>query len=206
MLMIPNETPPNNSKWSRAEEIITDEKSFEVFFKQNFLKYCFYCQYKFGFDPDDAKEAVHLGFIKLWERRETIEKDQPIAAYLQKIIHNNCLDFLKHEKIKQKYRNTQLDQPGYDESHLFSRVDIKLLEANIREAIDGLPPQMKKIFSMSRFDGLSQAEIARRMNLSKKTVETQIGRAIGKLKQKLKMFIGNGFFLLLVIKNIFFSS
>jgi RNA polymerase sigma-70 factor (ECF subfamily) len=204
--MAPNEIPPNNSKWSREEEIITDEKSFEVFFKQNFLRYCFYCQYKFGFDPDDAKEAVHLGFIKLWERRQSIEKDQPVGAYLQRIIHNNCLDLLKHEKVKLKYRTTQLDQPGYDESHSFSRVDIKLLEANIREAIDSLPPQMKKVFEMSRVDGLAHAEIARRMNLSKKTVETQMGRAISKLKQKLKIFIGNGLLLLLIIKNIFFSS
>jgi RNA polymerase sigma-70 factor (ECF subfamily) len=194
--MVPNETP-SNSRWSRTEEIITDEKSFEAFFRQNFLQYCFYCQYKFGFDIDDAKEAVHLGFIKLWERRADIEKDTPIAAYLQKIIHNNCLDFLKHEKVKLKYRNTRLDEPEHDETHSFSQVDIKLLEANIREAINNLPPQMKKVFEMSRFDGLAHAEIARRMNLSKKTVETQIGRAIKKLKEKLEIFIGGSFLIFL---------
>lgn len=196
--MVPNETP-SNSRWSRTEEIITDEKSFEAFFRQNFLQYCFYCQYKFGFDIDDAKEAVHLGFIKLWERRADIEKDTPIAAYLQKIIHNNCLDFLKHEKVKLKYRNTRLDEPEHDETHSFSQVDIKLLEANIREAINNLPPQMKKVFEMSRFDGLAHAEIARRMNLSKKTVETQIGRAIKKLKEKLEIFIGGSFLIFFIV-------
>lgn len=196
--MVPNETP-SNSRWSRTEEIITDEKSFEAFFRQNFLQYCFYCQYKFGFDIDDAKEAVHLGFIKLWERRTDIEKDTPIAAYLQKIIHNNCLDFLKHEKVKLKYRNTRLDEPEHDETHSFSQVDIKLLEANIREAINNLPPQMKKVFEMSRFDGLAHAEIARRMNLSKKTVETQIGRAIKKLKEKLEIFIGGSFLIFFIV-------
>jgi RNA polymerase sigma-70 factor (ECF subfamily) len=203
--MVPNETP-SDSKWSREDEIITDEKSFEAFFKQNFLQYCFYCQYKFGFDIDDAKEAVHLGFVKLWERRQNLEKEISVAAYLQKIIHNNCLDLLRHEKVKLKYRNTRLEEPEHDETHSFSQIDIKLLEANIREAINGLPPQMKKVFEMSRFDGLAHAEIAHRMNISKKTVETQIGRAISKLKQKLEIFIGNGLFLLLVIKNIFFSS
>lgn len=196
--MVPNETP-SNSRWSRTEEIITDEKSFEAFFRQNFLQYCFYCQYKFGFDIDDAKEAVHLGFIKLWERRTDIEKDTPIAAYLQKIIHNNCLDFLKHEKVKLKYRNSRLDEPEHDETHSFSQVDIKLLEANIREAINNLPPQMKKVFEMSRFDGLAHAEIARRMNLSKKTVETQIGRAIKKLKEKLEIFIGGSFLIFFIV-------
>jgi RNA polymerase sigma-70 factor (ECF subfamily) len=202
--MVPNETPSDSSRWSREDEIIADEKNFELFFKQNFLRYCFYCQYKFGFDIDDAKEAVHLGFVKLWERRQSIGKEQPVAAYLQKIIHNNCLDFLKHEKVKLKYKNSRPAQPEYDDTHTFSNVDVKLLEANIREAIAALPPQMKKIFEMSRFDGLGHAEIARRMNLSKKTVETQIGRAINKLKQKLEVFINTGLLLLIAIKYIFF--
>jgi RNA polymerase sigma-70 factor (ECF subfamily) len=196
--MVPNETP-SNANWSRAYEIISDEKNFEVFFRQNFLQYCFYCQYKFGFDIDDAKEAVHLGFIKLWEQRAHIEKDTPIAAYLQRIIHNNCLDFLRHEKIKLKYRNTRPHEPEYDETYSLSQVDIKLLEANIREAIDNLPPQMKKVFEMSRYDGLAHAEIARRMNLSKKTVETQIGRAIKKLKEKLEIFIGGSFIIFFMV-------
>lgn len=201
--MTPNETSCNNPKWSCDNDVINDEKRFETFFREHFLKYCLYCQYRFGFGIDDAKEVVHLGFIKLWERRQTIERQHSVTSYLQKIIHNNCLDVLKHEKVKLKYRNTLINRPDHDDNiYAFTRLDLEQMEANIRNAIAELPPQMRKIFEKSRFDGLSYAEIARQMDISKKTVETQVGRALTKLKQKLEHYIKPGLLLLLCIKKI----
>ena len=65
---------------------------------------------------------------------------------------------------------------------------------------------MKKIFEMSRFEELSYRDIADRLDISKKTVETQMGRALAKLRQKLEHCIEPGLLLLLVLKKILFVS
>ncbi len=46
-----------------------NRESFELFFRENFLRFCLLCQFKFGFDTDQAKEIVHVSFVKLWESR-----------------------------------------------------------------------------------------------------------------------------------------
>lgn len=205
--MTPNETSRKSHEWPFGNDVVSDETKFELFFRNNFVRYCFYCQYKFGFNIDEAKEAVHLAFIKLWEHRDTIERHSSVASYLQKVIHNNCLDALKHEKIRSKYR-TSLATRTTDENntHAFNRIDLHLLESNIQKAISELPPQMKKIFEMSRFEELSYRDIAVRLDISKKTVETQMGRALAKLRQKLEHYIEPGLLVLLVLKKIFFIN
>ena len=205
--MTPNETSRQSHEWPFGNDVISDEKKFEDFFRNNFVRYCFYCQYKFGFSTDEAREAVHLAFIKLWEHRETIERQGSISSYLQKVIHNNCLDALKHEKIRSKYRSSLASRRTDDNQiNAFSRIDLRRLESNIQKAISELPPQMKKIFEMSRFEELSYRDIADRLDISKKTVETQMGRALAKLRQKLEHCIEPGLLLLLVLKKILFVS
>src|SRR5215210_4446638 len=88
---------------STANDIQFNEATLETLFKEHFKPLCAYCQYKFGFELDVAKEAVHTGFIKLWESRTTISSDLSIKAYLYKVVANISLDMLKHEKVKQQH-------------------------------------------------------------------------------------------------------
>ncbi|NJO24855.1 MAG: hypothetical protein HC867_02270 [Bacteroidia bacterium] len=80
-----------------------DEADFEAFFKQHFTPLCLYCQFKFDFDLDIAKEAVHTAFIKLWETRHQLTAGLSPKSYLYKVVTNNCLDMLRHEKVRRKY-------------------------------------------------------------------------------------------------------
>lgn len=177
------ETAPSHDLWF-------NDAAFEDFFKKHFLPLCSYCQYKFGFDLHIAKEVVHISFIKLWEVRVTFGKDSSPKAYLYKIVINNSLDILKHEKVKQQY--VQMIQKTLVEegpANCFESIDFKQLNTDIDAAIAELPEQMRRIFKLSRFEGLKYAEIADKMNISVKTVETQISRALAKMREKLSGYL-----------------
>jgi RNA polymerase sigma-70 factor, ECF subfamily len=167
-----------------------DDAAFEVFFKKHFKALCAYCQYKFSFDLDLAKDIVHTGFIKLWESRQTISPELSIKAYLYKIITNISLDIIKRDKIKHRHvKHIWQNTPENTMADDYHSVDFKQLEDLIEKAIEELPEQMRRVFELSRNEELKYAEIADQLGISIKTVETQMSRALQKLRKKLSFYI-----------------
>ncbi|HTE12302.1 MAG TPA: RNA polymerase sigma-70 factor [Chitinophagaceae bacterium] len=167
-----------------------DDASFQILFKECFVPFCAYYQYKFGFSLDIAKEVVHTGFIKLWENRASISPGLSAKAYLRKTITNTSLDLLKHEKVKQKHAYYVFQTNTEDGMEPdFDKIDSKQLSADIGKAVSDLPDQMRLIFELSRNEGLKYAEIASQLDISVKTVETQMSRALAKLRQKLARYL-----------------
>jgi RNA polymerase sigma-70 factor (ECF subfamily) len=163
-----------------------DDAAFKLFFKKHFKTLCGYCQYKFDFDLDLAKDIVHTGFVKLWENRQTISPELSIKAYIYEIVTNLCLDKLKNDKVRR--RHIKYVQENATESTTvndYDSLDFKELEEMIEKAIEELPSQMRKIFELSRKEELKYAAIASQLGISVKTVETQMGRALAKLRKKL---------------------
>lgn len=166
-----------------------DEALFEAFVKKHYRHLCAYCRFKFGFEMEMAEDVVNTSFIKLWEVRETLADDVSPKSYLYKIIHNTSLNILKHEKVKQQYAQELLKTTSErTEQSNFDSVDLKQLRADIRAAIAELPEQMRKIFELSKFEGLKYDEIATQLNISAKTVKTQMSRALTKLREKLSKY------------------
>lgn len=180
----------NESSMLLCKDIKFDDAAFENFFRNNFSSICSYYQIKFGFDMDETKEVVHTGFIRLWENRQNLSADVPIKAYLYKVILNICVDILRHQKVKQKHEKYVLRNNIENcLKNNFHDSDIKYLAADIDKAVSELPEQMKKIFELSRYNGLKYAEISSYLNISVKTVETQMSRALVKLRQKLFRYL-----------------
>jgi RNA polymerase sigma-70 factor (ECF subfamily) len=189
-----------NSGASSSSARPFDDAAFETLFREKFTSLCCHCQVKFGFDLQQAKEAVHTGFLKLWESRQTLSADLSINAFLYKCITNTCLDMLRHQKVKYKHElfvlqsnKEEMQDVAFDNTH------VKSLAADIDKAVSELPEQMRKIFELSRYHGLKYAEISSYLNISVKTVETQMSRALVKLRQKLSRY------LLLVIPLFYYS-
>ena len=183
-------TPENKREGTSFGDLQFDDASFEEFFKKHFLSLCAFCQFKYGLDLDMAKEVVHTGFIKLWDARQHLTRDVSPKSYLYKIITNNVLDILKHQKVRQQYVQFVLQSvPEGTDAEAFDKVDVKRLQADIDAAIAALPEQMRRIFEMSRFEGLKYTQIAGQLNISVKTVETQISRALIKLREKLSSYL-----------------
>lgn len=183
-------SPENKREGASCDAQLLNDAAFEEFFKKHFLSLCAYCQFKFGLDVHTAKEVVHTGFIKLWDARQNLTAGISPKSYLYKIITNNVLDILKHQKVRQQYVQFVLQSvPEGADAAGFDQVDVKQLQADIDAAIAELPDQMRRIFEMSRLEGLKYAQIAAQLDISVKTVETQMSRALVKLREKLRPYL-----------------
>ncbi|MBI9061497.1 MAG: RNA polymerase sigma-70 factor [Marinilabiliaceae bacterium] len=124
-----------------------------------------------------AEDVVHDVFEKLWKCRNEVYITGSVKGYALLILRNQCLNYLKHQKVEMKYVDAGVFEIEtlYHPEVWFEDQD---LENNLRKVINKLPPQTKKIFCMSRFDEFSNSEIAWRMGIKKRTVEVQISNAL----------------------------
>jgi len=167
-----------------------DEKLFRLLFRLYYSKLCSYAMI-FVKASDLAEEIVQETFIKLWENKATLKINRSLKAYLFRCVHNNCINYLtKNEVMKRQYKQIAEEITYHNQLALQNfRTDIidqlvsEETERKITYLLDILPPQSRRIFFLSRFEGLSYQQIATELNLSVETVRTQIKRAIKKMKE-----------------------
>ncbi len=138
--------------------------------------------------PDLAEEAVGDVFVKIWKNRSHLRIEVSLRAYLFRAVRNQSLDYLK----KQPARTEAHDDPRLPLADPDASPEALLihqeLQRRIEAAVANLPPQCQQIFRLSREEGLKYQEIAQQLNLSIKTVETQMGRALQKLRRDLAAY------------------
>ena len=160
-----------------------DESAFEKLFRQYFeslLQFGIrYLQHR-----EDAEDAVQTVFLNIWKSRTVFHPRYTLKAYLFAATRNQCLKRMRHADVVKKYRagnifsEIKTSTPETDLIH-------KELESRISDAILSLPEKCRIIFCMNRFDGLTYREIAVIQDLSLSTVETQMVRALKKLRNEL---------------------
>ena len=165
-----------------------DEKAFEDVFKTHYRSLHAYA-YTLLKDEMAAEEMVQNVFYKLWERSETLQISGSIAAYLYRAVHNESLNYLKHLKVRSEHQLHVSHRAGHDNDSASKRLHLKELEDRLRKAMNDLPEQCRTIFQMSRFEELRYKEIADRLDISVKTVENQMGKALKILRSKLVDFL-----------------
>ena len=158
-------------------------------FDQIFRKYhtpLFLYALKFVGNKDVALDLVQDVFTLLWERKKSDISDEYIKAYLFNALRNACLNFHKHTKVVQKhelYSITGMELNYYIDGEK-SLIEKENLE-KIYQAIDSLSEIHREIIDLSRFEGLKNKEIAERLNIPIRTVETRLFRALASLREKL---------------------
>lgn len=140
-------------------------------------------------DIDLAEEIVQQMFLRFWEKRELLNVQTSIKAYLYKCTYNDSLNYLKHEKVKTKYQNFTLHTMDTETESASAGVELNELKSKLGIALNELPEQCRTIFQMSRFEELKYREIADQLGLSIKTVENQMGKALKLLRVKLVDFL-----------------
>ena len=135
-------------------------------------------------DDDEAEEIVQEMFFRIWDKRNQLEIRSSVKNYLFRSVKNLCINYITHNKIKSEYAgkilsdvNTREIGESYFEPELAEKIE---------KCIDELPEKRKRIFRMSRENGLKYHEIAEKLGISVKTVEVQMGMALKTLRDRLK--------------------
>jgi len=161
-----------------------DEQKFEKLFRTYFAVLMAFSLKILG-DEDDAREVVHQVFIKLWERRNEIDLSTSLKSYLFTAVNNRSLNLIRDRK---KFSGEEVPEAA-GEWDVSAELESMELEKKIRGAIGKLPERCRVIFELNRFDGLSYAEIAGQLDISVKTVENQITKALKILREQLTKYL-----------------
>lgn len=177
----------------------SDEEAFETIFNTYYASLCLFGSQFLG-DDAKAEEITQDLFVNLWSKRDSLHIDRSLRSYLFHAVKNQCLNWIQHTKVREKHAENVKERFNreWNESDYFLEVG---LSEKIAASIESLPEKRREIFKLSREQGLKYQEIADRLGLSVKTVETQMGLALKQLREQLRdykdYFIG-----LVIFRNI----
>lgn len=140
-----------------------------------------------------AEDLTHDLFLKLWKFRdrlrheggiETMSGVNNLDSYMFRMAKNSVMDYLKHQKIEQKYTEAFIASHNEEQdSRQEDRMDNRTMLANVRKQIEQLTDQQRLVFNMNRNEGKSYAEISKELGISEKTVQYHISTVLHKLKR-----------------------
>ena len=137
-------------------------------------------------DYDQAKDIVQDVFVKVWQNLELVMEMNDLKGYLFKAVQNSSMNFLKHVKVRERFV-VDFEQSGSSilKSHeeFLTEEETKI---RVHQAVNKLPDNWREAFVLSKYDNLKYHEIAHEMNISQKTVEKYISKALQFLRGELK--------------------
>ncbi|WP_321437702.1 RNA polymerase sigma-70 factor [uncultured Bacteroides sp.] len=163
---------------------------FDELFRKHYSKLLFYAT-RF-LSTDEAEDIVQETFLELWKRRDSLEMEGQIQAYLYRLVYNKAINVLKHKKIENDYsieveeiykRKIAFYEPDYNDT--IKRIENMELRQEIYGMIDQLPDKSKEVFKLSYLHGLKNKEIADVLSISQRTVEAHMYKALKMLRNNL---------------------
>lgn len=139
-------------------------------------------------DPDLAEDIAQDVFLTLWKKRDRLRIDSSLSAYLGRAARNRALNHLRDNPMDQK-REELTDEQWLVEATAIQQLHADDLQARVDVLLDSLPERCRLVFVLSRFEELSNKEIARTMEISEKTVENQMNKALRLLRKGLEPFL-----------------
>ncbi len=168
-------------------------------FRTYFSSLSYFAQ-KYISDLDTCKEIVHNVFINIWEKREEFDFEKPAKSYLFTSVYNRCMNFIRdNKKFKTDVELEEINNIS-DLSQHSETIEAAELESKIWKVINSLPEKCREVFVLNRFEDKKYSEIAEHLNISVKTVETQMSKALKTLREHLKDYLHLLLFILL--KNL----
>jgi RNA polymerase sigma-70 factor (ECF subfamily) len=160
------------------------ESLFKAYFKSLHGYACGLLQ-----DSPTAEEMVQQVFYKIWERKGRISVHTSLKAFLYRAVHNECVNYLKHQQHKTNYQAhiLYMHRQNSQQGSVAESVEAAEMAKRLQKAIGELPEQCGLVFCLSRFEDLKYREIADKLGISLKTVEAQVTKAMKLLKKKLDL-------------------
>jgi len=179
--------PADEKSWARrvrAGQLGALEEAFHACYPGM----CSFIRAQVG-SAETAEDLVQDVFMRVWQTRERLDPDGSLRSFLYRAAHNAALNYLKHRNVENRWlrvaaTSPEATVPGDDPAAT------EELRAAVAASVAALPERCRAIFLMNRQDGLTYNEIARTLDISVKTVETQMGRALKAIRGKLARFLG----------------
>ena len=174
-------------------------KNLESNFKEIYFKHhplAFRVAYYITKESSTAEDIVQEVFLKLWKKRDRLGEISSLEGYLVQMVKNEAISFLEgNRKESQLHIQLSASEVQLHEEKEFDSEEFRL---KLEKAVSRLSPKCRLIFSLSRFEGLTNEEIAQYLDISKRTVESQISLAFKRFRSDLKSLLISCFWLLLV--------
>lgn len=141
-----------------------------------------------------AEELVQDAFMKLWEMKEELQDNTNIKNFLFTIARNNSLNYIRSRQIAFKHLTRIKERESYYAAQSLEYLGDNVIEFEelmrmIEKSIEELPAELKEAFTMNRYSDMKYAEIAEKLQVSIKTVEARISRALKILRKELKGYL-----------------
>lgn len=172
---------------------------FKARFQEHYSRLC-HIAYGYVSDRDDAEDIVQELFISVWNKQLDAMPEKEFSAYLTTSVKNSCISFLR----KRKEDTVSIDEHPASASCMPDEMPeegSKSPEEVLHAALSTLPPKCKEIFLLAKLQGLKYREIAGKLNLSEKTVENQMTKAI----KLLRVYVAEHSFLLVAVVAVILS-
>jgi RNA polymerase sigma-70 factor, ECF subfamily len=158
-----------------------EKGTFEILFQSYYPPLCLFAK-RYTHDMTLAREVVQDLFVYLWEHREDLSIHNSLKSYLYRAVRFNAIRRIENEKKL----GIRMDiMPESNDSEFNDHLEYAELQSSILCAIEALPNQCQNIFKLSRFEQLKYSEIAEKLNLSVKTIEAQISKALRMIHESL---------------------
>lgn len=143
----------------------------------------------FTHNPEIAEEFVQETFVKLWEDHKNINITDSLKSYLLKSVQNRCIDWYRHKKVQQIHASEVINTAILFEYNTDNYILRSELEALLKKALLTIPADAAEAFRMNREEGYKYQEIAKKLNVSVRTIEVRIGKALHLLRDYLKDYM-----------------
>ncbi|MGE5421196.1 MAG: RNA polymerase sigma-70 factor [Chloroflexota bacterium] len=161
-----------------------DAGQFESLFRSSYVSLVRYAKVIIK-DHDTAEEIVQDLFYRLWQDRQKISIESSLNGYLFRSVHNKCLHYIEHLRVVEKHAEEMSLRQHEGQENPAEILQYAELQARVAEILGKLPERCGQIFYMNRFEGLKYSEIAEKLKVSVKTVESNMGRALKEFRKEL---------------------
>jgi RNA polymerase sigma-70 factor (ECF subfamily) len=146
----------------------------------------YYFSLRYLGSKEETEELLQSTFINIWQHRKSLDATLPVKDYIFRSAVNYITNYLKKKAVRTRFNESETHKGEIQSNHTYEQVFLHDLESSINSIVGTLPSQQQKIFRLSRYEGLTHKEIASKLDLSVRTVENQMYRALKVLRKILK--------------------